>query len=56
MVSYFVRYRGRAADPRAFARYYENEHARILRGFSNICSLILHQCLGYFRSSQLMSS
>jgi len=43
MVSYFVRYRGQAADPRAFARYYENEHARILRGFSGIRSLILHQ-------------
>src|SRR5215472_1782525 len=43
MVSYFVRYRGQAADPHAFARYYENEHAGILRGFSNIRSLILHQ-------------
>jgi len=43
MVSYFVRYRGQAADPHAFARYYENEHAQILRGFSEIRSLILHQ-------------
>ena len=43
MVSYFVRYRGHAADRRAFARYYEHEHAEILRGFSNIRSLILHQ-------------
>jgi hypothetical protein len=47
MVSYFVRYRGQAADPRAFARYYENEHARILRGFSGIRSLILHQSVNW---------
>jgi uncharacterized protein (TIGR02118 family) len=43
MVSYFVRYRGQAADAHAFARYYENQHARILRGFPGIRSLILHQ-------------
>jgi uncharacterized protein (TIGR02118 family) len=43
MVSYFVRYRGHAADPRAFARYYENEHAQVLRCFPGIRSLILHQ-------------
>jgi uncharacterized protein (TIGR02118 family) len=43
LVSYFVRYRGQAADPLAFARYYENEHAQILRRFLGIRSLILHQ-------------
>jgi uncharacterized protein (TIGR02118 family) len=43
MVSYFVRYRGEAADPLAFARYYENEHAQVLRRFPGIRSLILHQ-------------
>jgi uncharacterized protein (TIGR02118 family) len=43
MVSYFVRYRGQAADPRAFACYYENEHAQVLRRFSGIRALILHQ-------------
>jgi uncharacterized protein (TIGR02118 family) len=43
MVSYFVRYRGEAADPRAFARYYENEHAQILSRFPGIRSLIVHQ-------------
>jgi uncharacterized protein (TIGR02118 family) len=47
MVSYFVRYRGQAADPRAFARYYENEHAEVLRRFSSIRSLILHQPIGW---------
>ena len=43
MVSYFVRYRGQAADPRAFAHYYENHHAQVLRRFRGIRSLILHQ-------------
>jgi len=43
MVSYFVRYRGRAADPLAFASYYETRHAPILRRFPAIRSLILHQ-------------
>jgi uncharacterized protein (TIGR02118 family) len=43
MVSYFVRYRGQAADPLAFARYYEYEHGQILRHFPGIRSLILHQ-------------
>jgi uncharacterized protein (TIGR02118 family) len=47
MVSYFVRYRGQAADPHAFARYYEDEHARILRGFSGIRSLILHRPMSW---------
>jgi uncharacterized protein (TIGR02118 family) len=43
MVSYFVRYRGGAADPAAFAHYYETSHAPILRRFPGIRSLILHQ-------------
>jgi uncharacterized protein (TIGR02118 family) len=43
MVSYFVRYRGTAADPIAFASYYETYHAPILRRFPGIRSLILHQ-------------
>ncbi len=43
MVSYFVRYRGQAVDPLAFARYYENEHAQILRRFPGIRALMLHQ-------------
>lgn len=43
MVSYFVRYRGRASDPAAFARYYATEHAAILRGFPGIRSLIVHR-------------
>jgi len=43
MVSYFVRYRGRASDPAAFAHYYETAHAPILQRFPAIRSLILHQ-------------
>jgi uncharacterized protein (TIGR02118 family) len=43
MVSYFVRYRGNAADPAAFARYYETRHAPILQRFPGIRSLILHE-------------
>ena len=43
MVSYFVRYHGKAADPLAFARYYETAHASILQRFPGIHSLILHQ-------------
>ena len=42
MVSYFVRYRGRPADPAAFARYYEHAHGPILQRFPGIRSLILH--------------
>jgi uncharacterized protein (TIGR02118 family) len=42
MVSYFVRYRGKAADPIAFARYYETAHAPLLRRFPGIRSLIVH--------------
>jgi EthD protein. len=43
MISYFVRYHGKAADPIAFARYYETAHASILQRFPGIHSLILHQ-------------
>jgi uncharacterized protein (TIGR02118 family) len=43
MVSYFVRYRGTAAEPAEFARYYANEHAAVLQRFPGIRSLILHQ-------------
>ena len=42
MVSYFVRYRGRAADPAAFVGYYRDRHAAILRTFPRIESLVLH--------------
>jgi uncharacterized protein (TIGR02118 family) len=42
MVSYFVRYRGRAADPSAFVAYYRERHAAILRGFPHVKSLVLH--------------
>lgn len=42
MVSYFVRYKGIAADPAAFSRYYSGQHAAILKRFPGIRSLILH--------------
>lgn len=42
MVSYFVRYRGRAADPAAFVGYYHDRHAAILRTFPRIELLVLH--------------
>jgi uncharacterized protein (TIGR02118 family) len=42
MVSYFVRYRGKAADPEAFVGYYRDRHAAILRTFPRIKSLVLH--------------
>lgn len=42
MVSYFVRYKGVAADPAAFVDYYAQRHAAILKDFSGIRSLILH--------------
>lgn len=42
MVSYFVRYRGQAADPAAFTDYYAQHHASILRRFTGIRSLVLH--------------
>jgi uncharacterized protein (TIGR02118 family) len=42
MVSYFVRYRGSSPDPEGFRRYYETQHAPILRQLPSIRSLILH--------------
>jgi uncharacterized protein (TIGR02118 family) len=42
MVSYFVRYRGNSSDPAAFATYYREQHAAILKQFPSINSLILH--------------
>lgn len=42
MISYFVRYRGSAADPAAFVDYYATRHAAILKGFPGIHSLFLH--------------
>jgi uncharacterized protein (TIGR02118 family) len=42
MVSYFVRYRGSAADSEAFRRYYESRHAAVLKTFPNIRGLTLH--------------
>jgi uncharacterized protein (TIGR02118 family) len=42
MVSYFVRYRGVAADPAGFFDYYSGRHAAILKRFPGIRSLILH--------------
>jgi EthD domain len=43
MVSYFVRYRGQAGDVDEFYSYYETAHAKILRAFPNIQSLVLHR-------------
>lgn len=42
MISYFVRYRGSAADPAGFTSYYEARHALILKEFPGIRSLVLH--------------
>ena len=43
MISYFVRYRGSAADPAAFVDYYATRHAAILREFPGIRTLSLHE-------------
>ena len=43
MISYFVRYRGSAADPAAFVEYYARRHAAILKDFSGIRSLSLYE-------------
>lgn len=43
MISYFVRYRGSAADPLAFANYYAMRHAAVLKAFPGIRSLSLHE-------------
>ena len=42
-VSYFVRYRGSAADPDAFAAYYRDRHAAILKEFPGLQGLVLHR-------------
>lgn len=42
MVSYFVRYKGAAADPAAFVNYYSQRHAPILKRLPGVRSLILH--------------
>jgi uncharacterized protein (TIGR02118 family) len=42
MVSYFVRYRGSAANPSAFVAHYRDRHAAILRDLPHIQSLVLH--------------
>ena len=42
-VSYFVRYRGQAADPDAFAGYYRDTHAVILKDFPGLRGLTLHR-------------
>jgi uncharacterized protein (TIGR02118 family) len=42
-VSYFVRYRGSADDPAAFADYYRHRHAAILADFPGLRGLILHR-------------
>ena len=41
-VSYFVRYKGQAEDPRAFVEYYRTTHAPLLWQFPGIRDLILH--------------
>ena len=41
-VSYFVRYKGKAENPRAFVDYYRNSHAPLLWKFPGIRNLILH--------------
>jgi uncharacterized protein (TIGR02118 family) len=43
MISYFVRYRGSAADPAAFVEYYATRHAAILKEFSGIRTLSLYE-------------
>jgi uncharacterized protein (TIGR02118 family) len=43
MISYFVRYRGSAADPAAFVDYYGRHHAAILKEFPGIRTLALHE-------------
>ena len=42
MVSYFIRYRGSAANPEAFIDYYRIHHAAILQRFPLIKSLVLN--------------
>jgi uncharacterized protein (TIGR02118 family) len=47
MISYFVRYRGAAADPASFVDYYATRHAPILKEFTGIRSLSLHEPVGW---------
>ncbi len=42
MISYFVRYDGRSADPDGFLRHYRTEHAQLLQRFEDIQGLTLH--------------
>ena len=41
-VSYFVFYRGRAEDPRAFLDHYKSRHVPILKNFPGIKAVKLH--------------
>jgi uncharacterized protein (TIGR02118 family) len=43
MLSYFVRYTGVCPNGEAFADYYEQKHAPILRDLTAIRSLIIHR-------------
>src|SRR3974377_1903085 len=43
MISYFVRYRGSAADPIGFVDHYASHHAAILKEFTGIRTLSLHE-------------
>jgi uncharacterized protein (TIGR02118 family) len=43
MISYFVRYRGSAADPAGFVDHYATHHAAILKEFTGIRTLSLHE-------------
>jgi uncharacterized protein (TIGR02118 family) len=43
MISYFVRYRGSAADPGRFVEHYASHHAAILKEFTGIRTLSLHE-------------
>ena len=42
MISYFVKYDGRLANPAAFLQHYKTNHAQILSQFNGIQNLILH--------------
>ncbi len=43
MISYFVKYRGSAADPAGFVDDYATHHAAILKEFTGIRTLSLHE-------------
>jgi len=42
MVSYWVRYQGRRADPVGFVGYYQDAHSSFLQRLPGIRSLVLH--------------